>query len=349
MFPEDFVRKHVFAYTDRDDVIFDPFSGRGTTVFESLSQGRIAAGTDINPVAACLSNAKADPPTLVSALERLRHLKKNQMESSNDLVLEVPFFQLCFDPETLSDLIYLRSVLDWRNCAEDRFIAAVILGCLQGDPSRTQYCFSNRMPRTISTKLGYSVRWWRSRGLQPPKRDVFEIVRHMLHYRFASKPPKKRGFVAEIDARKAASVFPKLARKVKLVITSPPYLDTTHYQEDQWLRLWFLGGEPKPVRCGGDDRHTSADKYWQFLTQSWAGVRNLLASNSTIVIRIGAKHVEKHELRKNLVASLNAGLNTKVKMLGNGITSTISRPQTRTFRPGAEGTKLEHDFCFRVG
>lgn len=349
MFPEDFVRKQVFAYTESNDCIFDPFSGRGTTVFESLLHDRTAAGTDISPVAACLSNAKADPPTLISALERLRHLEEQRVENSNDPVLEMPFFKLCFHSETLNDLVYLRSALDWRNCAEDRFIAAVILGCLQDDPSRTEYCFSNRMPRTISTKPGYSVRWWKSRGFQPPKRDAFEIVRHVLHYRFASKPPKKRGFVAEIDVRNAASVFPKLAKKVKLIITSPPYLDTTHYGEDQWLRLWFLGGEPKPVRCGGDDRHTSVDKYWQFLAQSWAGVRNLLASNSTIVIRIGAKRAEKHELSKNLVASLNAGLNTKVKMLGNGITSTISRPQTGTFRPGAEGTKLEHDFCFRVG
>ena len=24
----------------------------------------------------------------------------------------------------------------------------------------------------------------------------------------------------------------------------PPYLDVTHFEEDQWLRLWFLGGPP---------------------------------------------------------------------------------------------------------
>jgi DNA modification methylase len=53
MFPEDFVARQLFAYTRRGDVVFDPFCGRGTTIFESLLNGRRAAGVDINPVAAC--------------------------------------------------------------------------------------------------------------------------------------------------------------------------------------------------------------------------------------------------------------------------------------------------------
>src|SRR5258705_2335387 len=41
------------------------------------------------------------------------------------------------------------------------------------------------------------------------------------------------------------------------VITSPPYLDVTNFEEDQWLRLWFLGGPPYPTRhrLASDDRH----------------------------------------------------------------------------------------------
>lgn len=37
------------------------------------------------------------------------------------------------------------------------------------------------------------------------------------------------------------------AGSVRCVITSPPYLDVTNFEEDQWLRLWFQGGPPKPT------------------------------------------------------------------------------------------------------
>ena len=54
MCPETFVAKHLAATTFAG-VVFDPFCGRGTTVFESLVRNRAAAGCDVNPVAAFAS------------------------------------------------------------------------------------------------------------------------------------------------------------------------------------------------------------------------------------------------------------------------------------------------------
>jgi len=75
MFPEQFVAKQLLAYTERGDTVFDPFCGRGTTVFESLLNGRHASGVDINPVAACIAGAKADAPRLRNVKARLAELK----------------------------------------------------------------------------------------------------------------------------------------------------------------------------------------------------------------------------------------------------------------------------------
>src|SRR5580658_4354553 len=76
MFPEAFVRRNLLAWSKRGDVVLDPFSGRGTTVFESLLNGRRGLGCDTNPVAVCLSKAKADPPTLGEVTDRLAVLEK---------------------------------------------------------------------------------------------------------------------------------------------------------------------------------------------------------------------------------------------------------------------------------
>lgn len=136
-----------------------------------------------------------------------------------------------------------------------RFIAALCLSALHGESHRSPNCFSNRMLRTISTKPHYSVRWWRkSRYLLPP-RNVFEILERMIEYRFRSRPPKRIGSVVEADARRIGEVFPRLKGRITDIITSPPYLDTTNYREDQWLRLWFLGCRALTTYDRGDDRH----------------------------------------------------------------------------------------------
>lgn len=346
MFPEDFVERHVLAHSDVGDLVFDPFSGRGTTAFQSLLMDRQSAGTDINPVAACISGAKVEAPSLLTVLNRIDQLEASfSVAETKDLS---DFFHVCFHEKTLPQVVYLRTALAWSSCTVDRFIAAMALGALHGESHRSQMVFSNRMPRTISTKPDYSVRWWRSHDLLPPERDVFFILRELAKFRLAVGVPDRVGRVLLSDARKAADVHSGLSGQVRLVITSPPYLDVTDYGEDQWLRLWFLGGESQPrARSFADDRYTRLDSYWQFLTETWAGVAPLLAPRATIVIRIGGK-VAVEDLTAGLTASLKTGLNGReVKLVGDVNTTDLRKRQTNAFRPGTK-TGVEHDYVFGV-
>lgn len=352
MFPEDFVAKQVLAYTRRGDWVFDPFSGRGTTVFESLLNGRPAAGTDVNPVAACVAGAKANPPMLRNVLKRLGVLEEEflVLRQSDDALIAPEFFRWCFHERTLAELLFLRRELKWRSSRVDRFISAVALGCLHGESHKTPNCLSNRMPRTISTKPEYSVRWWTARGLTAPERKTFEVLKTMCRYRLQEPVPALVGEVKLRDARQAGSAFPALHEKVSLVVTSPPYLDTTDYIEDQWLRLWFLGGPGEPH--GGvnkDDRHTRLDNYWKFLTETWSGVQPLIKRGTHIVVRIGGTRVPKRDLADGLLTSLKEGLTGfHVKPIRSGSTTEIRNRQTNVFRPGTTTERYEHDFAFRV-
>ncbi len=348
MFPETFVRRNVLAWSKRDDVIFDPFSGRGTTVFESIINGRRALGCDTNPVAVCLSKAKADPPTLKDVARRLDVLEKGSARftsKANELTDE--FFTLCFHEETLFQLLFLMKRLKWRSDKTDCFIAALALGCLHGESHRTDLCFSNRMPRTISTKPAYSVRWWRAKGCVPPKRDVFSILRACAEYRYHSRVPDQRGRVVEGDVRRASTLLRSYRKKVKLVITSPPYLDITDYHEDQWLRLWFLGGAAKPISGQGkDDRHRRVEAYWQFLQEAWKGIVPLLQDSAQIVIRIGGTRLDQEELQTGLLESLNS-TGRRFKLMESRQTD-IKNGQRRTFQPVPKKASVEHDFRFKM-
>lgn len=348
MFPESFVRRNVLAWSKRDDVILDPFSGRGTTVFESLMNGRKAIGCDINPVAACLSKAKADPPKLEEVLGRISELRGTSARfSSKAAEVTDEFFTLCFHEDTLRELLFLKRRLEWRTSRVDCFIAALALGCLHGESHRTEACFSNRMPRTISTKPAYSVRWWKKNSCLPPKREVFAVLAKAAEYRYESPVPVIKGRVVECDVRKARNMFRSYKEKVKLVITSPPYLDITDYHEDQWLRLWFLGGPMKPISGQGkDDRHRIVEGYWQFLSEAWMGIVPLLQESAQVVVRIGGTRLGANDLQEGLSASLNStGRRFKLQEYKQ---SDIRNGQKRMFSSGPSKAGVEHDFRFQM-
>ena len=348
MFPEEFVQRYL-AWSKPGDLVLDPFCGRGTTIFEALLRGRDAIGCDTNPVAACVSRAKADPPSMRSVLERLRELEEACIDASSQAA-PTEFFKWCYHESTFHQLSFLRDALRWRRRRDDCFIAAMALGLLHGESHRTGLCFSNRMPRTISTKPDYSVRWWRARNSRPPKRDAFEILREVTAYRFVSQPADRRGRVKNCDARNAAKRFSDARGQVKLVITSPPYLDTTNYREDQWLRLWFLGGDTTP-EIGprvNDDRHRQSGTYWQFLEEAWAGIASLLVDRAHVIVRIGGRRLLRDSCEGLLLKSMKRGFDRKVRLLDRR-TSTILKRQAIAFHPEPLHDAVEHDFHLQVG
>ena len=350
MFPPEFVKSCVLAFTEPGDIVFDPFAGRGTTIFESLLLGRPAFGIDINPVAACVSGAKAAPPKPYNVRKRLYKLRNMFQEQRIIDVPDEPFFSHCYSPTTLRQICFLRSQLNWKERKVDRFIAAMVLGCLHGESHKSANCFSNRMPRTISTKPNYSIGWWKRHGYFAPERDVFEILLSQIAFRYSDMIPTILGRAKLGDARKAGKMYKSLRGQVRLLLTSPPYLDTTDYGEDQWLRLWFLGGEPRP-KSGlfPDSRHSSSCRYWSFLRDTWQGQATLLSDKATIIIRIGGRRLKIDEIQEQVQSGITQALeNSSVELIEAPRTSEIRNRQTNVFRPGTEGKRLEHDFIFRT-
>lgn len=343
MFPETFVEKHL-VYSKPNDLVYDPFCGRGTTAFQSLLSGRRAICSDISPVAVCISRAKVQAPPQAEVRARLSQLK-DEFEIIDDPAHEDPFYKACYSNDTLHQLTYLRRRLSWTQNASDCFITTLILGSLHGESHRSKRYFSNRMPRTIATKPGYSMKWWKNNGYVAPKRDVFRLLRSEISYRYDTGRPIAVGEAKLADARDAAQVFKAHLGKVKLVITSPPYLDTTHFLEDQWLRNWFVGGNMRPTKIGrGDDRHTSSDNYWRFIEESWRGVQPLLVEDDVmVVVRIGSRKMPFEVARDGLISSLVDGTGRPVT-LKSASTSEIVDSQLRSFRPNASGIKREYDF-----
>lgn len=350
MFPETFAEKWIGRLTRRNQLVLDPFCGRGTTPFQSLLMERRAIGSDINPVAYCVTRAKTNAPAARLVRRRITELEKGFRSKDWDRERnKLPeFFPYAFSTPTLRQLLYVRRTLEWADRDTDSLIAGLTLGALHGESQKSPSYLSNQMPRTISTKPAYSVRFWKKHGFEAPERNVFELLRKSVSFRYESDPPKGRAKILKTDMRELPRLIGDELGKVRCVVTSPPYLDVTNFEEDQWLRLWFLGGAPNPTYrvVSKDDRHKRADKYWDMISDMWRMLGQVLGKNANVVIRIGGKGFDPDETAAKLEAtSLFSRRKTK---LVEYETSQIKKRQTDVFRPGSKGCLVESDFHFHV-
>ena len=355
MFPETFVEEQLEQHSREGDLVLDPFSGRGTTLLQSLLMNRNAVAIDINPVAYCISAAKAHVPGKSHLLLRLSSLERSYSAGDPDPIRQEranlpPFFRRAFHYDTLAQLLFFREHLRWRESRVDCFLAAVILGILHGESTRSRRYLSNQMPRTISTKPAYSLKWWKDRNLWPKKRDVFNRLREEVDFRLRSQVPSLHGRAVLGDARQAAQRFPRLQGAVTAVITSPPYFDVTSSEEDQWLRLWFLGYDPRPTyrRISKDDRYEVKGQYWRFLSEVWQGIAPLIRKDGVLVCRLGGSGMAQTEITSGITASLVSAFSS-ADLISGPRESELLRRQTPSFRPGTAGYRFEVDYVFRVG
>ena len=346
MFPEAFVEEWIGCLTAPGDAVIDPFAGRGTAPFQALLMGRDAIAADTNPVAYCVTRAKLQAPKSTAVARRLTKLERDyaSADMSNQVAALPEFFRVAFHERTLSEILFLRQSLRWRKSRVDCMIAALVLGSLHGESSSPSY-LSNQMPRTISTKPAYSMRWWAQRNLQPPERATFRVLRSRQAFRYRSDPPDVVGRIYNCDVRE----LPKRTRaRAHLAITSPPYMDVTSYEEDQWLRLWFLGGpaHPSKNRFSPDDRHSSCGPYRSFLEDTWSALSRLLHPHANVVIRLGARRSEPEQL-VDLIRETSSSAGRNAQLVRHEV-SVIANRQTGSFRPGARGCPFEVDMHFRL-
>jgi DNA methylase len=350
MFPETFAEKWIRELTRKNEIILDPFCGRGTTGLTALLLHRRAVSSDINDVAICVTRAKTQSPTLSSVRRRIAQLQgaysaDGWLERSRELP---EFFHVAYSPSTLAQLIFVRSTLNWKRSRTDAMVGALVLGALHGETLVSEAYLSNQMPRTISTKPAYSLRYWNQRGLRPPERDVFKLLLNRAAFRYESDPPVGKGLTLQSDVRDLPWSRKQLPGPIRCVITSPPYLDVTNFEEDQWLRIWFLGGptQPRLGQPSGDDRHRRSDRYWSFLGDTWRSLGLLVAPKGHVVFRIGSTREEPEELISKLA--------TAARVTGRGAhlvsceVSELRKRQTDNFRPGSKGCSFEVDCHFQL-
>jgi hypothetical protein len=303
-FPAALAHAFIARYSRPGDVVLDPFSGRGTAPLQASAEGRIGVGNDLNPFAHLLTAAKLEPPTAAEARTRatgLRLVWASGSERWLDLARAVQAspadggpepvaaeVALAFHPRTFAQVLFLRNTLDLA-APVDRFLAGAIAGILHG---KTPSYLSTLMPNTFSMAPRYVREFAAKTAFESPDRDAFDRLDAKLTRLYRDPVPRAAGVALLGDARDAGSRAARALRarglpdRVRLALTSPPYLRVVKYGYYNWLRAWFLGFDSSAIDASLDDAHRRAP-YLDFLRTVLHDLRPTLTDDGIAVLVIG--------------------------------------------------------------
>jgi DNA modification methylase len=228
--------------TKEGDVVYDPFSGRGTTAVEAALHARNVIANDANPLSAILTYPRLELPLVSDIDKRLRSIVF-PATASTDLDLSMFFHQ-----KTLYELLGLRHYLArrWRDGAEDsidRWIRMVATNRLTGHSPGFFSVYT--LPPNQAVTAENQVKINQKLGQKPEYRDVRALIlrKTMQLQGGLGAADRWRLHAAAENARflvRDAASTPTIASgSVQLTVTSPPFLNIVQYARDNWLRCWF--------------------------------------------------------------------------------------------------------------
>lgn len=292
-FPPRLARYFLELLTAPDDIVLDPFAGRGTTHLEARIARRKPFSSDLNPLSVALTSAKNADVDVAQVLERI-----TELEQRFDLPLyrpiaqtQSPDIQLVYHQSTLAQLCYLRRTLIESTQLVDKFLVGATLGIMHGaersDGSSAYASIS--MPNTFSMSPKYVRKYILERGLERQERNVFELLRdkvRRLTRRAVAVPTT--GVVMRADAKhlNADPAMALLSGRVRLVLTSPPYLNVVNYARQNWIRLWFLREDEEVVSASLDDS-LQLGPWLRFMEEVLVSLTQVLTPDGAIVLVIG--------------------------------------------------------------
>lgn len=329
MFPLEFPMHLLRKHKALSPTVYDPFCGRGTTIYAARKLGLRSYGLDTSPIAAAIAQAK-----LASAsCEDVIALAEKLISKAPKHVPDGPFFRSAFSETTLTELCSLREGLLRQRAVTDTsaILRAAALGCLHGPMPTTgnrHSYFSNQMPRTFASKPDYSVKYWQQRKLTPPDVSVIEVLTKKLKRinDLDSASPSRFQNVKCLDARKASS-YAKVKGPI-VTITSPPYYGMRTYVQDQWLRMWFLGGDEEiDYENHNQVNHGGHDRFIHDLAKVWSNIHKRAQDEAHLYVRFGSISSAKSDARQLLKASLELAGDWKLVSVRNAETSHSGKRQ----------------------
>ena len=243
-------RYFIELLTKNGDIVYDPFSGRGTTVVEAALLGRKVLSNDVNPLSEILSRPRLSVPLLSDVEDRLHSIRFTQSSASG------PDLSMFYHPRTESEIIALKRYLDRRHRQQveddtDRWIRMVATNRLTGHSKGFFSVYTLPPNQAVSRERQVKIN---ARLRQRPEyRDTKAIILEKTRSLLRNVTPdqisnlKKASRSARFLASEASATDNIRTGSVTLTVTSPPFLNVVQYAHDNWLRCWFNSIDAKAI------------------------------------------------------------------------------------------------------
>ncbi|ARN81547.1 DNA methyltransferase [Methylocystis bryophila] len=262
------------------EAVYDPFMGRGTTPIEAALAGRTPIGNDVNPLSPLLTRPRLDPPSLAAVAARLEEVPWGRGEIEREDLL------VFYHPETLRHLCALRrfllerAPLDGEPDAPDDWIRMVALNRLTGHSPGFFSVYTLPPNQAVSVEAQRKIN--EKRAQTPPPRDVARLILKKSRALLADgAPARAKAGLCVGDAAATPSID---TGSIKLVVTSPPFLDVVQYESDNWLRSWFAGIDPAEVTISA---HRSEADWSAMVSAVFKELARVLAPGGHVAFEVG--------------------------------------------------------------
>ena len=267
-------------FTDRGDVVHDPFMGRGTTPVEAALRGRIPYGSDINPLSRALVEPRINPPSIGAISARLRGVPWRDFRD-----IEHEELLVFYHPDTLRRIEGLRCWLAKREEAgeldkADRWIRMAAISRLTGHSSGFFSVYT--MPPNQAVSPARQKKINERRGQTPPFRDVPRLIAKKSKVLLSQERPEAR---ESLFLTRPSSETPEIPdASVALTVTSPPFLNIVDYASDNWLRCWFLGIDPAAIPV---TQRRRADEWQGFARDAFVELARITRPGGRVAFEVG--------------------------------------------------------------
>jgi len=235
-------RFFISLLTEPGDIVYDPFTGRGTTPLEAALLGRQVISNDINPLSRILTEPRLFLPVYDDIRARLYAIP-----DSPEISCEIDL-SMFYHPDTLRTLCSIRGyLLDREKHGEldrtDSWIRMVATNRLSGHSPGFFSVYTLPPNQAVTPERQITIN--RDRNQIPPYRDVREIILKKSRALLQGIDQKQKENLIRVadsslfltgDARDTPGIPDNT---VSLTVTSPPFLDIVQYATDNWLRCWF--------------------------------------------------------------------------------------------------------------
>lgn len=261
-------RYFIEKYTSKNDIVFDPFCGSGTTLLEARVLCRNAIGIDINPLAVLISDVKNTQIDINKLSSAIHLVKENIRRNSNGkTIVAFPNINYWFAKKAQDELSKIKLCIGVHNGKFNNNIYKFLLVCFSTVIRKSSYA-DPRMAKTYKSKRVIKKI---ENGWMPTPIKYFEEALDRNFGKIKALSEHLNGnnnYVKAFqgDARETSAILKHhRIKKVDFIITSPPYINAQDYFRSYKLELWWLGlASPEEVK---------------FLNRQAIGTENLLAGN----------------------------------------------------------------------